>query len=899
MKKILIYVFVVATSLVVGTYDVKAISCSTDNPCTVQRTGTAGGGYAEYTPGQLSTWDSNYNGYRITFVNKDGNKKANTKSVDYYFNSSNYFGGTYYNSYKYSNISNFSTQNSNYKGSITKEQNVAGCYSDSDCMNYIYEELNKKASGGTSTFADSLLSSTGLKTIPANKPSDGIFVVIEKLYTINFKTVATEEEITLSEACSDQVMKTNKWPWIDPLGWVCSDGMTLSHSGNVVIAKVKGEASNYFTGTGTEISRLLYYLSGGTRVETSINNIPGTNEKAQNLNNLAFVSSSGYSRGSTQLFGEALKVSTLTDVKAWGFTPITIAVNSSTYSKCSGVSGLKCVIDKSYGYALHLINIYANSTPPPSESCKTEADAKKLGRAWTGKYCCLPGQSYNKSTDSCFSHQKSSSDNYYYTCNADISVCKDGGLSSTIKSFYGGGGTHGNSTVGVSNGECIFNNMKYMEATNLYCSDTVDTDFSSIINVSSVKSGRFIPVNASNAKIKVTKKCYSTSSNIKTLVFNKFKRTYGPDIDITFLGHKVSLSSKLYNLPDANAVKLENGGKPRNTNYGKQYYEASVTLTYDYSASIYNQYVYIKSAKGSATSSSTNSSSRKTLSSSVNISVPMNKASGTYPVTYSFESISSTAIDHIFDGTFDGEVAYAYQKSSSCSGTCTVTFTDNNMSSKDCSDKKTEFDKVFKGGYSLDGNKKSWSNNTCTITYKFKTGTKDECTKSKGSQSGMTTSYVQSTACDDFVIFDNKSNAPSSNSFSCKKNITITNENLYEKLVFRPIDLSNPFPGKSGSGRDSGTNWSKDEIKKYITDRQNVYSKKPLYSVTLTSSDIKDIRKYNDSHGYDDFTLSCKDSGASACYSSFIRKYLTENKSNCYNKNSQTTASFDSCAVRS
>lgn len=73
--------------------------------------------------------------------------------------------------------------------------------------------------------------------------------------------------------------------------------------------------------------------------------------------------------------------------------------------------------------------------------------------------------------------------------------------------------------------------------------------------------------------------------------------------------------------------------------------------------------------------------------------------------------------------------------------------------------------------------------------------------------------------------------------------------------------------------------------------------KKPLYSVTLTSSQIKNIRKYNKNHKYDDFNLKCVGSKTgTACYSSFIRTYLNKAKSVCDNTNNQSASAFNSCA---
>lgn len=117
--------------------------------------------------------------------------------------------------------------------------------------------------------------------------------------------------------------------------------------------------------------------------------------------------------------------------------------------------------------------------------------------------------------------------------------------------------------------------------------------------------------------------------------------------------------------------------------------------------------------------------------------------------------------------------------------------------------------------------------------------------------------------------------------------------------MFRPISLSNPFPGQNGKGRSMGSPWTDDLKKTYITNRSNVYSKKPLYSITLTPSSIKQIRDYNKKNSYDDFNLTC--SNGEACYSAFLRsaeysKIVNTNKSNCYNANDRSVNAFNSCA---
>ena len=120
------------------------------------------------------------------------------------------------------------------------------------------------------------------------------------------------------------------------------------------------------------------------------------------------------------------------------------------------------------------------------------------------------------------------------------------------------------------------------------------------------------------------------------------------------------------------------------------------------------------------------------------------------------------------------------------------------------------------------------------------------------------------------------------------------------KIIYRLIDLSNPFPSKDADsvvtqrdlskgmfndtlkGRYPGSNWNSTKVVKNrillnrSVDGDKVYNQKPLYEFTLNSSNIKAIRNYNKSQrdSYADFNLNClKDN--TACVSSFIRSSIS------------------------
>ena len=106
------------------------------------------------------------------------------------------------------------------------------------------------------------------------------------------------------------------------------------------------------------------------------------------------------------------------------------------------------------------------------------------------------------------------------------------------------------------------------------------------------------------------------------------------------------------------------------------------------------------------------------------------------------------------------------------------------------------------------------------------------------------------------------------------------------KIIYRPIDLTNPFPGQTNYQRATGSNWcarlsngkttcknTNSVVTRHITNNRStanegVYRLETLYTVELNANNIREIRRYNDTHNYEDFTLSC-DKGT--CKSNFLR----------------------------
>lgn len=118
------------------------------------------------------------------------------------------------------------------------------------------------------------------------------------------------------------------------------------------------------------------------------------------------------------------------------------------------------------------------------------------------------------------------------------------------------------------------------------------------------------------------------------------------------------------------------------------------------------------------------------------------------------------------------------------------------------------------------------------------------------------------------------------------------------RIVYRQIDINDPFPGKEHKGtsietsmsnnnqnrksRTPGENWDSTKLidLKILNARgakgYDLYNKDPLYIIELTPDTIKKIREYNKNNKYDDFKLTCTNKGATAnCISDFLHKQGT------------------------
>ena len=110
-------------------------------------------------------------------------------------------------------------------------------------------------------------------------------------------------------------------------------------------------------------------------------------------------------------------------------------------------------------------------------------------------------------------------------------------------------------------------------------------------------------------------------------------------------------------------------------------------------------------------------------------------------------------------------------------------------------------------------------------------------------------------------------------------------------IIYRVIDLNNPFPN-----REPGSNWNKENyVKDYITNNRDVetdavYSeKKPMYEIDLDPSLIKEIRNDYKDVNYGDMNLYC--TNGNECRSEFVKELYENGKlSGC-----GTNSNFNAC----
>lgn len=150
-------------------------------------------------------------------------------------------------------------------------------------------------------------------------------------------------------------------------------------------------------------------------------------------------------------------------------------------------------------------------------------------------------------------------------------------------------------------------------------------------------------------------------------------------------------------------------------------------------------------------------------------------------------------------------------------------------------------------------------------------------------QFGYDCSYV----VENEIIENEDPNCEGDNCLTCGSDNCTTDALKGLNLIYRPISLSNPFPGINGEGRSPGKNWAGEgTVETFITNNRGVkenriyYDTYPMYQITLTPALIRKIREYNENTTYNDFNMDCLESSGRECKSLFIRGNTSSESSN-------------------
>ena len=867
-----------------------------------------------------ATWEFSETGigFRVTFTNKTGAKISGSNIVDYYPEGTNdaFLPSSDATTGKYK----FSTSNENIK--VIKHFNFDISYCKDSLNNLNSLKCNKKLIKNwrnkieNNTFMKTLLSNAGI-----TNPPNTVYIVVEKLYTI----FVTDKKSLCSTPKCDDYKAARCIEQVEKMSDLNGCKMAM---------QIYNINSTSYKGTASEIAEIIDtkrlkndYVKQNLWKSSDMKNELGTGFDIEKTNDIY-----GFDQ--------------LTNKNDGGFTR-----KNFKAAKPESELEWRDIYNNSYANGLFIIKASM------SNGCNTKTDADRLGLDWnssnstccaagtkynskrkacetvepecdysnyvklnrsyntTLKKCCLPGQNLSKSekaqkVTSCFTKDSTPTNyDYNYYCYTQSNMCSKNNVNSTINSYVTtvDNGPRSMYTKGpmvsyLSNnqsGECILNNSAYyvgtVNETKIYCSDSLKTSLSGMISNLSVKSGTFMPV--SSPTITVNHNCYFTLANhsAKEPYTKNIKDIYSeftsPSINLNFMNKDYTFNGSSSSV-DTGTLSAQS----KETAYGAKYYTYSFKTTYTpgYSSTLLNKYVDKKTATGSGDSfAPINGRAFNQMSKNINISIPTD-AKGTYSAKYTLgsNSYSNPAINKILsNSTTTLKTSYDTKKTVECGGTCKIEYSSKFLN---CESTGSLIKAIFQNGY---GNDLRISNtkDSCKFTMQFPVGSKAECTRAKGTLKTLTTTYTKD-SCTQKVVFNTSVTGADS---SCSNSVTVENIDIKEDLVFRPISLSNPFPGQNGKGRSMGSPWTDDLKKTYITNRSDVYSKKPLYSITLTPSSIKQIRDYNKKNSYDDFNLTC--SNGEACYSAFLRsaeysKIVNTNKSNCYNANDRSVNAFNTCA---
>ena len=930
-----------------GEEECKGCGCNSGEVC-VRIAGGTNEYYSNYIAANgKSSYDSDgVYVFRITLVDQNGNRYKNngkdTASYDYYVNRDPRLSGNYtYNGYKYSSGNSFNptyTVGRSYE--IEKSSNDD--FSKADGILNFWK--NKLGVGNSNLTKDMkvVLRNAGISTDVAQKKafeSGKLYLVIERIFKVTITTVVPKEDcpiVTLQKQAEDCLSGCQNAE--------ASKREECYNSCYVPYTIKRCDASSLFSstsfvGTGKATANLLndYYYG---KSDYGIN--AGTINQLNFLRSNAFINDIGRMRiddlkdiNSWNFKPKQKQLSAVTSPATWNPGPQSVDVTntkwgelansnktvdllvlkiwagSETIPMCDATNHKSLGRDYNEKYTnpkdkTHCCDAGKKYNPKRNDCETVETKCTKnnyisLGRSYntTLKKCCLPGQNLKngkpQEVTSCFTKDSTPTNyDYNYYCYTQSNMCSKNKVNSTINSYVTSvdkkmsryeGPTSSNLTNNQS-GECILNNDAYyvgtVNGTKIYCSDSLETSLSGMISNLSVKSGTFMPV--SSPTITVNHNCYFTLANhsAKKTYTKNIKDIYSkftsPSINLNFMNKDYTFNGSSSSV-DTGTLSTQS----KETAYGAKYYTYSFKTIYTpgYSSSQLNKFVDKKTATGSGDSfAPINGMAYNQMSKNINISIPTD-ASGTYSAKYTLgsNSYSNPAINKILsNSTTTLKTSYDTKKTVECGGTCKIEYSSKFLN---CTSTGSLIRDIFKNGYGSDLNISN-TKDLCQITMQFPVGSEAECTRAKGTLKTLTATYTKD-SCTQKVVFNTSVKGADS---SCSNSVTVENIDIKEDLVFRPISLSNPFPGQNGKGRSMGSPWTDDLKKTYITNRSDVYSKKPLYSITLTPSSIKQIRDYNKKNSYDDFNLIC--SNGEACYSIFLRNYskiVNTNKSNCYNAN--------------
>lgn len=929
---------------------------------TYYRYGETGGMglYSNATSGLESTLTSSYYAYRFTFVKSDGSIVSGTKPVDIYFTGNPINYGTYYKTYKFSDKTyDISTKIVNINKCST-DDDPDECYM-SNIISYYKNNTssfksqllgltgNKKFDDGEFLVVEKLYT-INVKTATL-KPITKDMACNQSKYDQIKKELIDTIWLDCSNMKSDagqpvaHEFNNIKDNYYTGTGLNLLNFLKDIDSGQSSGKLGTDDYNYYYFGMWTDRDNVnktagLYFVKNNLM----LNNFSGDlklNSKIDKFKKIGANTAPDFSRTANKNTLNSNIDKALSKNRGYGINvfeykkfeePGCTYDNHTVYDGGRDWDFSSNTCCKEGTYYKHAVGDKKNGACCPNstdeydklQGCVTKGTCTKdnhnrLNKDWNSKknVCCNVGELFN-GTDCTTKAAPTASGIktvYNFTTINSINTCTSNGVNSLISNFVkkSASKTQNGKNVKINPKEADFllYNNKYKVIFNketLYCNEKLETQFDGFTkNFGNLFSGKFILLKELPT-ISKTVSCYIVDPNAGT---SNGKNSVGASyvnkvskigINFNFLGGKYNYKY-LFKSPTAttpDGVKTEVG----TTSYNVKYTKFSATINYQFSEisinnkSVENKNINILTAKN-LNSISTIMQENKTYKTidSLSIQIPTDIPTGTYT-----NSISLTNLDNALEKIKNQDPSHYSFAKSNPNGNCIFKYTIKGTDIDNCGEKyrsaiKTPISASFGVSYTGKFNSKTKECNF-TITLSSSSSnlmTQDLCKsyKTLPGVSGIPQVSFNSASNTTEIYFKNES-VSGDPTKSCKFNINIKD---YE-LVFRPISLSDPFPGSNGKGRTPNSKvWTSEKIGRYISSRKDAYTKKPLYSVTLTSSQIKNIRKYNKNHKYDDFNLKCVGSKTgTACYSDFIRTYLNTNKSVCANTNDQSEKSFNSCA---